>query len=103
MTSETNNNRNDNGVADNAAKLARSRFKSVRSKPTSFSGWRAGVREAAGIDCDEDKDAAVVTKGTNLWKVRRKRIKGIACYRRKYWLDLESLCIRSVFLGVVTV
>lgn len=66
------------------------RFRSVRSKPTSFSSWRDNVRSAC-FGSQSDIDALV--KGTRLWKVRRKPLQGLTCYQRKFRLDLEGLCL----------
>ena len=68
------------------------RFRSVRSKPTSFSGWRESVKEAATSNCDAS-DIEDLIKGTKLWKIRKKMFKGLVCYQRVFRLDMESLCV----------
>ena len=59
-----------------------SRFRSVRKKATSFSGWRSSVKWMTADNMQGDLE--MLTKGTYLWKVRRKKLQGVACYRRKY-------------------
>ena len=60
-----------------------SRFRSVRKKATSFSGWRSSVKWMTAAE-DEHGSIEALGKGTHLWKVRRKKLQGVACYRRKY-------------------
>ena len=60
-----------------------SRFRSVRKKATSFSGWRNSVKWMTTAD-DLRGNLETLAKGTYLWKVRRKKLQGVACYRRKY-------------------
>ena len=67
---------------------AKIRFRSVRKKPTSFSGWRESVKQNADVDDKLLKD------GTKLWKVRRKAFKGLVCYQRTFTLDVDSLCVK---------
>lgn len=91
-----------------------SRFRSVLKKATSFSGWRSSVKWMTAAE-DEHGSIEALAKGTHLWKVRRKKLQGVACYRRKYkvqsnrksaidsftrfysfQLDMDSLCISYV-------
>lgn len=67
----------------------RGRFRSVRTKATSFSGWRESVRSACGPEDDLD----LLVRGTRLWKVRRKAVQGLVCYQRAFRLDVDTLCI----------
>lgn len=49
------------------------RFRSVRNKPKSFSGWRESVRSVAcGLGKDHES-LDLLVKGCYLWKVRRKK------------------------------
>ena len=72
-----------------------SRFRSVRKKATSFSGWRNSVKWMTTAD-DMRGNLETLAKGTNLWKVRRKKLQGVACYRRKYKVILPYLCIATI-------
>jgi len=65
-----------------------SRFRSVRTKATSFSGWRESVKSA----CETD-DLSALKRGAKLWKVRRKPVLGLASYVRKYKLDVDAMCV----------
>ncbi len=76
-------------------KISRGRFRSVRTKATSFSGWRDNVRSAWQQQQEADEDLELLTGGTRLWKVRRKPwiIGTVASYRRRFVLDVDSLCV----------
>lgn len=65
------------------------RFKSVRTKPTSFSSWRHSVKTS----CSQDDNLDLLCQGTYLWKIRRKKLQGITGYRRKFRLDMDQLCL----------
>ena len=47
-------------------------FRSVRSKPTSFSGWRECVKQT-WLRSATEASHRLTTQGSNLWKVRKKR------------------------------
>ena len=66
-----------------------SRFRSVRKKATSFSGWRSSVKWMTAAE-DEHGSIEALAKGTHLWKVRRKKLQGVVCYRRKYKVQFTS-------------
>ena len=68
------------------------RFRSVRTKPTSFSGWRESVKEATA-SASNATDLDELMKGTKLWKIRRKMCRGLVCYPRVFRLDMDSLCV----------
>ena len=61
-----------------------SRFKSVRSKPQSFGGWKENVK----IMCKSD-DVKRLQEGHKLWKIRKKPLVGITWYHRKFQLNLR--------------
>ncbi len=64
------------------------RFKSVRSKPKSFGGWKDSVKTMCRAD-----DLSDLEEGHSLFKVRKKPLMGITWHKRKYRLKLEDLCI----------
>eukprot|EP00094_Tigriopus_californicus_P010851 TCALIF_10466-PA protein Name:"Similar to Plcl2 Inactive phospholipase C-like protein 2 (Mus musculus)" AED:0.11 eAED:0.11 QI:0/0.66/0.5/1/1/1/4/71/793 len=67
------------------------RFKSVRTKPKSFSAWKESVRSA----CSDD-DLEILVRGCYLWKIRKKTFQGITCYRRRFYLNLDTLSVEYV-------
>lgn len=67
------------------------RFKSVRTKPKSFSAWKESVRSA----CSDD-DLEILVRGCYLWKIRKKTFQGITCYRRRFFLNLDTLSVEYV-------
>ena len=72
-----------------------SRFRSVRKKATSFSGWRNSVKWMTTAE-DMLGNLETLAKGTYLWKVRRKKLQGVACYRRKYKVSLTDVSIAAI-------
>ena len=72
-----------------------SRFRSVRKKATSFSGWRNSVKWMTTADTVHG-NFETLAKGTYLWKVRRKKLQGVACYRRKYKVSLTDVSIAAI-------
>jgi hypothetical protein len=99
ITSSGNGNGNGNGnngasgvdssSSDNFARRRLSRFRSVRKKPTSLGGWRSSVKSLTTASNLWKEDLDFLAKGTFLWKVRRKKLQGVTCYRRKYKVKKE--------------
>ena len=65
-----------------------SRFKSVRSKPQSFAGWKENVKKMC-----KSEDIKGLENGNKLWKVRKKPIIGITWHLRTFRLNFSDLCI----------
>lgn len=63
-------------------------MKSVRSKPTSFGGWKENVKKM----CKSD-DIKCLEMGHKLWKVRKKPLVGITWHQRKFYLNISELCL----------
>ncbi len=71
-----------------------SRLTSVRSKPTSFDGWKDNVRKMC-----KSEDMKLLEIGHKLWKVRKKPLVGITWHQRKFYLNFTNLCIHCVDAG----
>ena len=64
------------------------KFKSVRSKPQSFGGWKENVKKMC-----KSEDITGLESGHKLWKVRKKTFMGLKWTQKKFKLNFSDLCI----------
>ena len=61
------------------------KFKSVRSKPQSFGGWKENVKKMC-----KSEDITGLESGHKLWKVRKKTLMGLKWTQKKFKLNFSS-------------